>query len=279
MKRVSTKSIWMIVSSFLASAALIATLAIGMTAGSWKPNNAFVIGLIALAALVFAGTVAVRLMRRGYVRKLNEHYYAEYEKISDALGNAVMSSAEQKETKEDIVSLMLEAQEQGRDVQEVVGGDINAFIKRIQESFGYRNRLLFQVLSVIQYGVFFFVLMQSLVYFEQGGEVGFFDVRIAFNMFVMFMVVIFVIYPVSRNAMRKDKTVLPFVLPLASGIVYIGLLILLDKTLRHFEWVRFFLDSEVRMIGAWWLLAALATVMLAAQCVKWALRRRSLKTL
>ncbi len=269
----------MIFTSLAVSAALIVTLVLNIVAGSWETDLTFVIGLITIAVVVFAGVVVIRLRKSEHVKKLDDNYYAEYERISDALGNSVMSRAEIKETKEDIVSLMLDAQSQGRPVEDVVGGDIKAFIRRIQDSFGYRSRFMFQLLSVLQYGIFFIALMQVLVYFEAGGRTGFFDVTISFNMMVMFLVLILVGYPITRNAMRKDRSVLPFVLPLGSGLAYIGLLILLDNTAYHLDWVKFFLDSEVGMIPSWWLLTVLLVVMAAAQGVKLYLRQRSIRTM
>lgn len=279
MKKVSARSKWMIAVAFLVSAALIATLAIGMTAGSWKSDIIFVTGLITLAVAVFAGTAVFRLRRSGFAKKLSDDYYAQYEKICDMLTGSVMSRAEARETKGDILSLMLEAQAQGRDVAAVVGSDTAAFIRRVQDSFGYRNRFLFSLLSVVQYGVFFMALMQLLIYFEGGGKVPFFNVTIEFAMIIMFILVVLVVYPVARSAARRGKNILAYAFPLAFGVGYVGIMILLRHAAYHLEWVRFFLDGETRMIGAWWLLAALAAAMLAAQCVKWALRRRSIKML
>jgi DNA-binding ferritin-like protein (Dps family) len=277
-RKVSTKSKWMIVSSFLVSAALIATLALNIAAGSWETSAVFVIGLITLAVAAFVGTTVIRLRRSGYAKKLNESYFAEYEKIKDALSNSVMSRAEIKEVKQDVVSLMLDAQSQGRDAKEVVG-ETGAFIRRVQDSFGYRNRFLFQLLSVVQYGIFFIVIIQLLIFFEQGGQTGFFDITIGLSMFVMLMIMILAVYPVIRSAMRKDKSVLPFALPLGFGIGYIALLILLDTAVGRIGWVRVYLDSDIGMIGSWWLLAILAAAMLAAQGIKLGLRRRSIRRL
>ena len=279
MKKVSTRSKWIIISSFLASAALITTLAVGMTVGSWEPNLVFTIGIITVAVAVFAGTIIFRLRKSGFEKKLNDDYAAQYERISDALTGSVMSRPEIRETKQDILSLMIEAQAQGRDVRDIVGDDTAAFIRRVQDSFGYRNRFLFSLLSVIQYGIFFMATMQLLIFFEAGGQMPFLDVTVDLALLIMFFLIVIVVYPLTRSAARKGKSALPFILPLVFGVTYIGMMILLDNTAYHLEWVRIFLEGEVRMIGTWWLLVVLMVVMAVAQCVKWALRRRSLKTL
>ena len=43
-RRVSAKSKWMIISSFAVSAALIVTLIVNMTVGTWETDLVFVIG-------------------------------------------------------------------------------------------------------------------------------------------------------------------------------------------------------------------------------------------
>jgi DNA-binding ferritin-like protein (Dps family) len=277
-RRISTKSKWMIISSFVLSALLIATIAVNMAAYSWETDMVFVIGLIALAVAAFAGTVIMRLRRRGYAKRLSEEYFAEYEKVRDALGSSMMSRAEAKETLEDVLSLMLEAQAQGRGVKEVVG-ETDAFVRRLLDSFGYRNNFLFQMLSVVQYGIILTSLIQLLIYFEEGGRTGIFDIRIGVSMFVMLMIVVFVVYPVIRSGIRKDRSVLPFVLPLAFGVGYVALMEVLRSTAGHLEWVEAFLDGEMKMIFSWWLFACLLAVMLAAQGVKIFMRRRSLRRL
>ena len=112
----------------------------------------------------------------------------------------------------------------------MASGDTAAFIRRIQESFGYRNRLLFNLLSVAQYGIFFMAAMQLLIFFRGGGLVPFFDVTIAPVMFAMFILVVLIVYPVTRSAARKGKSVLPYALPLVFGVGYIAFMILLRET-------------------------------------------------
>jgi len=279
MRKVSTKTKWMIATSFSVSIALIVTLAVGMTVGSWKTNTLFAVGLITIAVAVFGATVIFRLHRNRFARKLNDSYYTQYEKISDALQNSVMSRSEIRETKQDILALMAEAQAQGRDVQDVIGTDTAEFIRRVQSSFGYRSHFLFNLLSIVQYGIFFMAAMQLLIFLEGGARISFIDVTIEPAMLIMFLLVVAVIYPVVRSGARKGKSMLPYILPLLFGVAYIGMMILLRHTAYDAQWVKTFLDGEVRMIGAWWLLAVLGAVMAAAQGVKWVLRSRSLKTL
>ena len=239
----------------------------------------FVIGMVALAAVTFALFAWFRLRKNKYVKKLSQPYFTAYEQIGDALSASVLSRMERKETKSDILTLLLDAQEKGRDVADVVGSDIPAFVQRIQSSFGFRSTFLFGLCSVIQYGIFLVTFIQVLVYFSELGAVPFLGSRISLSLALMFLPLIFILFPLTKHLMRKDKTALATVLPVIYGVGFIGLMILLDNTVGHLAWVRYFLDTDIRMIFALWLLIALAVVMLLAQLIKWALRRRSIKDL
>lgn len=280
--KISGKSLWMIIASFLVSAALIATITIYALTVQGAIESAemwFIIGMVILAAVTFGLFAWVRLHRSKYVKKLNPQYFASYEKLGDALQSAKMSKAEVKESKIDILALMLEAQEKGRDVSEVVGDDIQVFAERVHSSYGYRSSFLFELCSVLQYGVFFVTFIQVLVYFKELGRVSFFESALGLSLVAMFIPIIFVIYPLLKRAMRKDKTTLAMLTPIVYGVAFIALIIVLDSTLGHLEWVRYFLDTQVVMISSLWQLVAMAVVFGLAQVVKWYLRRRSLSRL
>jgi len=282
--KVSKKSLWLIITSFLVSAALIVTVVlyavnvnrrgVMQSAEMW-----FVAAIVVLAALTFGLFTWQRLYKSRYVKKLNEKYYAAYEKIGDALQSAKMSKAELREAKLDILSLMLEAQENGRDVSEIVGDDTAEYVENLQRSFGYRSSFLFELLSVLQYGVFFVTFIQALIYFTELGRVPFFESETSLSLFCMFVITIFVLYPLLRRAMRKDKTAAAMITPLIFGVAFIVLIIVLDNTLGHLSWVRFFLDTKIVMISTLWQLIVMAAVAVIAQFVKWMMRRRSIEKL
>lgn len=282
--KISGKSIWMIITSFLVSAALIVTITIyALTVNKQGAIESaemwFIIGMVILAALTFGLFAWYRLHKGKYVKRLNPQYYIAYEKLGDALQSAKMSKAEVKESKQDILALMLEAQCNDREVSEVVGEDMQTFADKVHSSYGYRSSFLFELCSVLQYGVFFVTFIQVLVYFSELGRVPFFESALGLSLAVMFVPIIFVMYPLLRRAMRKDKTTLAMLTPIVYGVAFIVLIILLDSTLGHLEWVRYFLDTQIVMISSLWQLVAMAAVLGLAQAVKWYLRRRSLKML
>lgn len=282
--KVSKKSKIMILSSFLVSAALIATVTVYAVTVSRRGQLGsaelwFVIGMVILAAVIFGLFAWFRLHKNGYVKKLDAKYFEAYEKFCDALMSAKMSKAEIREIKLDVLTLMLEAQESGRDVKEVAGDDIYAFAGRVRESFGYRSTLLFELSSILQYGIFFVTFIQVLLYFSEFGAVPFFKSEIGLSLAVMFIPIIFLIYPLLKRAIRKDKTAFAMFVPIIYGIAFIVLIIVLDNFLGNLTWVRFFLDTNIVMISSLWQLIIMAAVLAAAQIVKLYLRRRFVSNL
>lgn len=281
-RKVSDQSKWMIFSSLALSVALIATVLLYFFRVSESNGNSelwFVIGMIVLAAVSFGLILMHRLRRGRYARRLNEDYYAVYEKISDALNTSVLSYTEKKETRNDILSLLVEAQENGRMVQDVVGDDISSFIDKVKRSFGYRSGFVFNLLSSVQYGIILVTCVQIILYFEHLGEKSFFDAQIGFSLFVMFIPLALIIYPLIKQQLRKQNSAWAYILPFGYGVGFIGLLILLDNTAYHVPWVRYFLDTEMRMIFSWWMLALLLGVVGIAQMIKWRMRTQSIKNL
>lgn len=235
-RKVSDQSKWMIFSSLALSVALIVTVLMYFFRVSENNGNSelwFVIGMIVLAAVSFGLILMHRLRRGRYARRLNEDYYAVYEKISDALNTWVLSYTEKKETRNDILSLLVEAQENGRMVQDVVGDDISSFIDKVKRSFGYRSGFVFNLLSSVQYGIILVTCVQIILYFKHLGEKSFFDAQIGFSLFVMFIPLALIIYPLIKQQLRKQNSAWAYILPFGYGVGFIGLLILLDNTAYH----------------------------------------------
>ena len=282
--KITQKSVWMIALSLLVSAALIVTVVLYAVGASRNgPVRSaemwFIIGMIAIAVLTFGLFAWRRLHKSKYVKKLNAQYFEAYEKFSDALIGAKLSKAEMKETKQDVLSLMLEAQQSGRSAEDVTGPDISEFAKRVQSSFGYRSSFLFELGSVIQYGIFFVVFIQVLLYFSELCSVPFFESALGLSLVIMFVPIIFVIYPLLKKAMRSEKQMFLMLLPILYGVLYIALVILLDNVFGSAAWVRYVLDTQVVMISSLWQLIVMAAVFAGVQGIKWYMRRRSLKKL
>ena len=282
--KVSRKSVWMIALSLLVSAALIITVVLyAVGASKNEPVQSaemwFIISMIVIAVLTFGLFAWRRLHKSKYVKKLNAQFFEAYEKFSDALGGAKLSKAEVRETKQDVLSLLLEAQQSGRSADEVTGPDIGEFAERVQSSFGYRSSFWFELGSVVQYGIFFVVFIQVLLYFSELCVVPFFECALGLSLVIMFAPIIFVIYPLLKSAMRSEKRMFLMFLPILYGVAYIALVILLDNVFGDLAWVRYVLDTQVVMISSLWQLIAMVVVFAGVQALKWCMRRRSLRKL
>lgn len=282
MRRMSSKTKWMIAMSFVTSAALIVTLVVYVMSARQNGsdvNMGFIIGLAALAVAVFAGFTAARLRRSRYVRMLNDAYYAAYEQIADALSASELGMAERREVREDVVAMLLAGQQAGRAAEDVAGKSASAFVARVKTAFGYRSSFVFNLMAALQYGVLLVAFVQLIIYLEDAGRIRFFEAPISFSLFAMFLALIFIVYPLIRRQMRRQKMMWVYIAPIAVGIAFIGLIVLLDNVFGDVAGVRWFLDTEITVIFSWWMAAVFAAVLIGAQAVKWVLRRRSLRAL
>ena len=284
MKQVSKKSRWMIYSSLLLSVLLIVTIVFSVVVGrkgglDTQREMWFVIGMIALAVVSFVLVLVSRLRRGRYAKMLDERYYAAYEKIVYAFNTSVLGFGERREIKQDILGMLMEGQQAGRPVDNVVGSDISAFVIKVQKSFGYRSGFWFNLLASVQYVTILVVFIQVILYFENIGVKNFFEAEIGLSLFVMFIPLAFIIYPLIKRQMRKEHSISAFIIPFAFGILFIVMLIVLDITAYHVAWVKYFLDTKIRMIYDWWLLIVLAAVVIMAQGAKLYMRHRSIKKL
>ena len=279
MKRISKPSLFLIILSFVVSAALIVTAVVYTAArvDASAGDMVFVIGIAVLAVLVFVLFTLFRLRRSRYVRMLAPDYYAAYEKISDALNTAVLSRAEQREVKSDVLAMLIDAQRQGRDVCDVTGDDIHAFLAHVKGAFGYRSGAVFSLCESVQFGVLLAAFLQAVNYFRMGGSQPFFQSGLSLIMLILYVPLVFVVYPLLRHAMRRQKTGSMLLVMAAYAALFLGTIILLDNLTGDVRWVGYILATDVAVIFSWWMAALLAAAAMAAQVVKWSLRRRSLR--
>ena len=278
MKQISKQSLFLIVLSFLVSAVLIVTVIV-YAAKTDASGMGFVIGMVLLAALVFALFTLFRLRRSRYARMLAPDYYTAYEQISDALNTEVLSKAEQREVKADVLAMLIDAQRQGRDVRDVTGGDIQAFLARVKGAFGYRSSIAFSLCESVQFGVLLAAFLQTANYFRMGDGQSFFESGLSLIMLILYVPLVFVVYPLLRRAMRRQKTGSMLLVMGVYAIVFIGMIIVLDNFAGDTAWVRYILATDVAVIFSWWMAAVLAGAAIIAQGVKMAMRRRSLRRL
>lgn len=238
-----------------------------------------VIGVAAAALLSIGFVFYMRSRRSRYTRDLEPPYYAEYEHVSDILQSSPLGMAERREVLSDVLDLLWQAQRDGRPASDVTGNDAAGFTERVQSSFGYRNRLLCHILNGIQYGVGYLLLLQAVLYFEEAGRMSFFAAQPAISMVALVCVISFLVTPLIRHYIRRQKLVTVVLIPIGLIAVFIACMEVCRAYLYHIPWVRTLLDGQVSLIPSWGALLLWIGATAVAQGIKMLLRRMSIKRL
>lgn len=236
-------------------------------------------GIVFVAVLALGFVFYMRTRRTRYTRNLTQPYYEAYELMGDILQGSPLGMAERREVLYDVLGLLWQAQQDERPVSDVTGADVSGFMERVQSSFGYRNRFLYHILNGIQYGAAYLFLMQVMLFFEEAGSVSFFAARPAISMVALVCVLSFLVMPLIRHFVRRQKIGTVVLIPVGVIIIFIGMMELARACLYHIPLVRVFLDGEVSLIPSWGALFLWIGAAAAAQLFKWLMRWISIKRL
>jgi DNA-binding ferritin-like protein (Dps family) len=187
-----------------------------------------------------------KVQKRKYEKLLNQEYFQEYEIIKDAVANSQLSSSSKKEIIEDILDMLLSAQEAGKSVQEVTG-KTEKFAQEILES--YAGPIEVGILSIFDSFIAFalFVVGTSIFLWLEEAQQSFFAIRLDIAMVVFFVLVAFGLLPVTKKQ-TSTKNPWMYLLPIATGIVFVLFAELLRAFFYKLEAVKQFLDGSLRMI-------------------------------
>jgi DNA-binding ferritin-like protein (Dps family) len=187
-----------------------------------------------------------KVQKRKYEKLLNQEYFQEYEIIKDAVANSQLSSSSKKEIIEDILDMLLSAQEAGKSVQEVTG-KTEKFAQEILES--YAGPIQVGILSIFDSFIAFvlFVVGTSIFLWLEETQQSFFAIRLDIAMVVFFVLVAFGLLPVTKKQ-TSTKNPWMYLLPIATGIVFVLFAELLRAFFYKLEAVKQFLDGSLRMI-------------------------------
>jgi DNA-binding ferritin-like protein (Dps family) len=212
-------------------------------------NNASTL-LIAIIILASISSVFVfyftKVQKRKYEKLLNQEYFQEYEILKDAVANSQLAISNKKEVNEDILDILLSAQEAGKFAHEVVGNP-ERFAQEILLSYARPTQLA--ILSFLDSLIAFvlFVIGTNLLLWLGEPQQSFFAIRLDIAMVVFFILVAFVLLPVTRKQ-TSTKNPWTFLLPIAIGILFVLLAELLRAFFYNLEVVKQFLDGTLRMI-------------------------------
>ena len=280
MKKMTKQSRYLVYGSlFISGLVIFSTLLLIMmtTRNGGQVNWAIFTGIFILAV----GAVALMFYTRKRIsyqaKLLNEEFFAEYEKVCDRLQGSVLGFIERRETQKDILGLFIDAQNSGRTVVQVTGGDTEAFVKKVQDSFGYRNKFIFLIISGIQFSIMYLFMIQLYVWLKAGGS--FFEAEGGYDMMVLLLPVAFIGVPLMRQFIWKQKILWAFVVPVAILAVDVAFMEITWANFMHLEWVRAIHEVTFPYIPNMWFLVMWVGILGATYGIMWIMRIYSVKKL
>ncbi len=247
------------------------------------PNNRsgnsllWILTIIIFVALIFAVLMIILIVkRRGYSSFLRNDYYEVYERIVAALEDSTLSIFERREILLDISELLLQAQEKKRPINSVIENNIEDFIERIKLSYGYRNGIVFNILSGIQNLLFVLTIVQIAIYLIRNTD-PFFKTTMGLMMLPYMFFLSFLLLPLLKYLISRQKTVW-FIIALVGLVsLFLGLNELLKRFGSDIAWVQTYFEKEITFISSWFIVIILILVMVSCWLAKWFMRRQSIK--
>jgi DNA-binding ferritin-like protein (Dps family) len=282
MKKLTKTSRYMVYLSLFISGLVIFTgifYFINAKGGGQGKERWLLIIIVIIAVLAIVSMVVSRMRIRKNTSNLSAEFFSVYEEISDKLGGAMMGAMEKKETLSDILDLFLLADHDGRKVTQVIDGDVDAFIDQIQQSFGYRNKWIFMMLSGVQYCMLYLFMLQGANYIKALPNASFFDVTISLSSFIYLIPLAFIGIPLIKHFMKKNKFFWVVGVPLIILGSFIAMMETMYKYFTHIPWVQVLLDGEVNCVPNISILIVWISVFLLASILKWVQRKTSIRQL
>jgi hypothetical protein len=275
------RNIIVLMTSIFLALCVIATVIIGFyyTASKKSINNnsLIIIGAIILLSIISVFIVYFLKVRKSRFEKmLNNEYFQKYEIIKDAIRNSQLSDITKKEIREDILDLLISAQNSGKSAEDSVGSP-EIFTMEILLTYSKPGRLA--VLSVIDGIIYFilFVLGASIILWLEQSGISFFNTGIDIIIIVFFFIISFILIPVIRK-LTSTHNYWMFILPLAFGIVFILFAEIIRRFFYSNEIVKQFLDGTIRMVPNVIILIIYIVLIPTALFFKSYIRRRLMKT-
>ncbi|MDD5622470.1 MAG: hypothetical protein PHQ09_04820 [Actinomycetota bacterium] len=269
-------------SSIFLSLCVIATVIINLKYkiqnSDINTNSLILIGIIILLSIISIPVVYFLKVRKSkFERMLNNEYFQKYEIIKDAVMNSQLSGINKKEIKEDILDILISAQKSGKPAEDTVGNP-ETFAGEIILSYARPGRLpVLSIMDGIMYFILFIMGVNIFMWFEQT-NVSFFKTGIDISIITFLFIISFILIPVTKK-LASTHNYWMFILPVASGIVFV---LFAEITRRFFysnEIIRQFLDGTVRMVPNIFILILYIVLIPIILFFKSYVRRQLLKTI
>jgi len=282
MKKMTKQSRWIIyISIFISGAVILTTLLYFFTAqDTSKADMSWILFTIIAIAVTSAFIVYyTRKRMRTRAKLLNEDFFVIYESISDSFENSVLSHIEKKETLKDILGLFIDAQNSGRTAEQVIGGDIKLFVKRVQESFGYRNHFIFTLLSGLEYAIMYLFMVQIYEWVRGTEQLGFFESKPGYSMMLFLLPIAFVGIPLMRYFIRKQKMFWAIGILVVMFGFNVAFMEITSANFMHINWVRVIHEDVFSYVPNWGFLILWVGLLIVSLGTKWFIRKRSIANL
>ena len=282
MRKLSARSRWMLyLSLFISGLVIFTSIFYFITAKktvSGRPDNIIMILIIVIALLAVLAMLFARLKLKKNTSALSPKFFEAYEEIADRLNGIPMSGMEKRETLSDILDFFLLADKDGRSVNQVIGESIDEFVSQIQNSFGYRSKLLHIILTGIQYSVLYLFMLQGASYLEYPNA-GFFNLEISISTSLLLLPIAFVGVPLMTGLIRKNKPALAIIIPIGIFAFYIAAMETIHAFFLDIPLVYKFAEGHVNAIPNVCMLIFWIMLFILAAVFKWIQRRISISRL
>ncbi|MBN1624509.1 MAG: hypothetical protein JXN10_01375 [Clostridia bacterium] len=282
MKKLTKQTRLIIYYALFISSLLIFTVIFYLVSSRENVGNAR-IWVAATVILIAVLSVGIVILARKKIKKtaglLNKEYFEVYEMIADSFEGSVLGVMERKETLNDILGLFIDAMNSGKTVEQVTGGDINEFIRRVKSSFGYRNGVLFGFLSGCQYAILYLFLIQGYEWMRDSWNEGFFSASPGYSSIVLLMPIAFFGLPLMRYFIMKQKIFIAMIIPLAIFGLDVAFMEITYARFMHLDFIYAIHEKGLSYVPNWGFMVLWIAVLFMTYMTKWLLRRASIKKL
>lgn len=265
-----------ILSSVVLALLVIASIVLyGVKSTAWDQTASLALGVgLIVLSLLSVGFVFIRLVRKStFEKRLHPEFLIVYQGMKDALINSELRPADQREALSDILELMISAQEGGKTVGAAFP-DTAGFTQAVVKAYTKKGRRgLFLLLNGGVAFLSFAVMVQTLLWLEDPAK-SYFTQRIDIGMIVFFAVIAFAVLPLVKLLSAK-QTPWMYIIPLLSGVLFVGLMEALRYFFSEARPVQAFLNGSVSMIPNAVVLGGYLLAILLLMLAKYMIRRRA----
>ena len=153
----------------------------------------------------------LRNIRIKQQNKLNSKNLYLYKSITTYILNSNLRKIEKEEILQQIMDMMLQAQNENKAVSAIIGDDYEEFCQSIIKEYETNKNRIYRILSFIQrYLSTLFIV--SLFMWILGGDISNYllDVKITLDNFIMANIVALILVPASKKENQKTSSMVPY---------------------------------------------------------------------